>query len=171
MLTFLLVGFGYNLVQDFRVYPWTAGQSFTQIVQVLLAFFLASQSVPSPLKKYKEKAFIATIQYFRVILWMNPFLCLWLFASESYTSLEVQGPVDLCMYTSVHIIQMNFLTIWIIFIQKPHHCHLFAFALFVKGMIGDLNGVYLVSVITNATGVNHTDSNWLSLSWERGEIV
>ena len=44
------MGFGCSLAHYFRVYPWTAGQSFTQIVQVLLAFFLASQSVPSPLE-------------------------------------------------------------------------------------------------------------------------
>ena len=42
VLTFLLVGFGGNLVQGFRVYPWTAVQSFPQIVLCFSLFLMFS---------------------------------------------------------------------------------------------------------------------------------
>ena len=42
VLTFVLVGFGGNLVQGFRVYPWTAVQSFPQIVLCFSLFLMFS---------------------------------------------------------------------------------------------------------------------------------
>jgi len=42
VLTIVLVGFGGNLVQGFRVYPWTAVQSFPQIVLCFSLFLMFS---------------------------------------------------------------------------------------------------------------------------------
>ena len=74
VLTFVLVGFGGNLVQGFRVYPWTTVPSFPQIVlwfSLFLMFSLAGcWDVNSPVLTFILVGFGGNLaQGFKVYPW------------------------------------------------------------------------------------------------------
>ena len=75
LLTFVLVGFGGNLVQGFRVYPWTTVPSFPQIVLWFSLFLMFSLvgcwDVNSSLLTFVLVGFGGNlVQGFRVYAWM-----------------------------------------------------------------------------------------------------
>ena len=74
VLTFVLVGFGGNLVQGFRVYPWTTVPSFPQIVLWFSLFLMFSwagcSDVNSSVLTFVLVGFGANlVQWFRVYPW------------------------------------------------------------------------------------------------------